>query len=591
MRYFICMLLVFLCQYSVAQKIGYIDSLINKYDHEKGHIVIPVVNENPPYNIFVNNQVDFDNLGDYIINAISIGAKNIIVWISSGTFYYKDEAIKLYNFNVPDVSISIHGNNSILTGDGNNYKSIKCLIRKGSTSCDYENELNFESTFVTQSGKELCLLSELKFAKDTVEVLDSDTKLCRLRIDNSGLLMSNSKIQLTESYTTNLYDIHHFDKEYVYFFANNLKYDSIFKCYNVNHDYGSSKHQWLPRYRLFNTSCSSLSINNGIINLPNGYGSIHECLNGKFLAVANSTFKSISIDGISFLGNAGKNGDGLIYLYKVSSESVSIDHCKFRYIKNYLLRVCGSSNVSFNNNKVDNCWYNCVISTNESLNTNVIGNEFTNNGQRMMQHCCVDCQGEDFYIADNVFKNFPYSAINVGYYFQYKKVRPSRGVVENNIIYYSKKYMKNFTKNTLMDSGAIYVTTQNDGTIIRNNRIFNYVGLYLNRGIFCDTGVQNIIIYGNVISNIQNSNAIEIYNVSSVEQIVNSANSGNFMANNIIDGKYEFSSKPNKNNILGPNIVVYKHEKKINTIRGVTVYGEDSYVIGHVRGKRKYFIN
>ena len=91
-----------------------------------------------------------------------------------------------------------------------------------------------------------------------------------------------------------------------------------------------------------------------------------------------------------------------------------------------------------------------------------------------------------------------------------------------------------------MDSGAIYLWTQSDGIIIRNNYIHDIAGAKDNRGIFCDDGTKNVTIEGNVIQRIQNCYCIDLREVKSVAEKVQDHNTGNICRNNLVDGDIRF---------------------------------------------------
>lgn len=98
-----------------------------------------------------------------------------------------------------------------------------------------------------------------------------------------------------------------------------------------------------------------------------------------------------------------------------------------------------------------------------------------------------------------------------------------------------------------MDSGAIYIFTQNDGAVIRNNYIHDYVGMKDNRGIFCDDGAYGFTITGNVIRNVPNSYSIDSRLCLNVEtqagSVVKKVNYNNIIRNNRVDGPVRFEKR------------------------------------------------
>ena len=105
-------------------------------------------------------------------------------------------------------------------------------------------------------------------------------------------------------------------------------------------------------------------------------------------------------------------------------------------------------------------------------------------------------------------------------------------------------YFSDFPAHTLMDSGAIYVTTQNDRTIIRDNYIHDYIGMRDNRGIFLDDGASHVIVINNTIERVPHGWSIDSRLVKEVETMpgskVRQVNVGNLIHDNHVDGKIRF---------------------------------------------------
>ena len=152
-------------------------------------------------------------------------------------------------------------------------------------------------------------------------------------------------------------------------------------------------------------------------------------------------------------------------------------------------------------------------------------------------------KGDSFEISNNVFENFSYSAIGVGIHYQSKGGRPCSGKIFRNEIYLSGDYLDNTEQHSLMDSGAIYLWTQNDGIEIFDNYIHDITGVKDNRGIFCDDGTKNVTIRNNIIERISNSHCISLRECAYVADYVPDYNSGNMITNNYIDGSVLFFEK------------------------------------------------
>ena len=138
----------------------------------------------------------------------------------------------------------------------------------------------------------------------------------------------------------------------------------------------------------------------------------------------------------------------------------------------------------------------------------------------------------------------------------------SKGLVEHNIIYYTKDYLLNISQYGLIDGGAIYIATKNDDLTVRYNYIHDISGAGSNRGIYCDDGARNFSIYGNIILNVYNSNCIDARYDPVLENYdkMQKANINKVIKNNIMDGGLRIEGKPEDDNgcIKGSNFILYK---------------------------------
>ena len=179
---------------------------------------------------------------------------------------------------------------------------------------------------------------------------------------------------------------------------------------------------------------------------------------------------------------------------------------------------------------------------------------------RIKNTFCVICRGENYRVADNEMKDFGYGAIGVGVWYKDTDSKsPCYGVVENNHIWFSPEYKERKKDNTLIDSGAIYVWTINDSTVIRGNYIHDYTGMGSNRGIYLDDGAKNVTVESNLIMDIENSYTIDSWQSSSLERINKndrSNNTRNVIRDNIVNGRYRLQGnrKVANNCVKGRNI-------------------------------------
>ena len=160
---------------------------------------------------------------------------------------------------------------------------------------------------------------------------------------------------------------------------------------------------------------------------------------------------------------------------------------------------------------------------------------------------CIQCEGEDYLVSGNRFVDYGNCAIRLGVHFSVEMACPSSGIVEKNEIYQTDGYRSAAPMNLLMDTGAIYVCTQNASLEVRGNSIHDISGPYANRGIFCDDGTVNTAISTNTVERVANSYCIDLRRVLSVEtrpdSKIRKVNVGNRLGANKVDGAIRFEER------------------------------------------------
>ncbi len=466
------------------------------------------------YIIKVRNQQEFDNINESISNAVNAGKKNIQVKIESGIYQFHKEHIRRKNEQT-DVSISIIGDNAIITSD-----------------------LNYKTTTGKGNGWQ-----EMQYANGIIKVVDINKKLCMIPYENKFSIEERNnieKVQITQWFRAKTYTIERIDTKGIYFIAPELAWDKNYghKGYNVNFDYlylGK-----IPRFRLYESSRE-----------PN-------CTASRFLTMENCKYRSLYIKGLVFRGNNSNNI--LLHFTNINTQQINIINCTFDWIRgNGVAYFNGTGNVFFDGNTVSNTAGDELFFTNNCINVRVTNNLFENCGQSISNTFCVRFYEGNYYIANNTFIDYGYGAIGVGVWHGFEKKNYSGGIIEHNELYFSPEYFANTWKYMLMDSGAIYTWTQNDNVIIRYNYIHDYTGAGDNRGIFCDDGANNLKIYGNVILNVPNSYCIDSPQAKDQKEgFKNNAN--NIIAQNVVDGRVRFQGYEGENRhaIKGANYVLSK---------------------------------
>ena len=530
--------------------------------------------------ISIRTQEQFDILNKRITEEINRGGKNIVVKIYPGTYFFNDGHIRRIN-EKSDVSISIEGNNSVLIAKGKNYHD----------GDDCPSGLSVLSTLVdVNTLSPYSSWEALRFSDKLVEVVNEKSKLCRLHHselpDYSEEDCASVYIHITEWYQSFLYRVKYIKNGWVYFVAGNLAKSVISNKgeYNLNDDYLYAR--TFPRFRLCNlpNSKGPVGISGG--KAKTATGSIYVCEAANFLMLDNVEYKSVTLKGLRFIGNS--NDPSLISLNKTKCGLIKITDCTFESLYSRIINATLSSNIVFDNNKVKGCYTTALCFRNGCEKVRVTGNVFENGSQCVSFSFFVQCEAKDFYIANNTFRNFGYSAIAAGLMRDSDKKYECSGIIENNELYFTKDYFDNKDIYTSMDAGAIQVRTQSDQTVIRYNYIHDYVGMKDNRGIFCDEGARNFKIYNNVILNTPNSYSIDARRVNDRSAADTLNNRNNIVMNNIVDNRIRFQGRDVDNNgcvkIGNVTLIQQGKEKPAHQYGRLDVYEEDNIVEYEISG-------
>lgn len=586
-KYVIILPLLLLLGYFVMSAQTSQNNLVNRFSTIRGIVVPESESGGDKTELRVTNQTEFDAISTNVNKLLREGSTNIIVNLTKGTYYFKEEHIRLSKINLPSASIQIKGNGSTIIAAGNDCTGNN-VNKDGYYCIPYPNSIEPTTCFISANNDYIDMAGEVYQSDEPIEIIDPQKKYCRLKCNNQIGDSRDMTVLITTWYKSMSFPVDKVEDGYIWFYAPSLARSKSYDCYNVNLDVGFTDGSCMPRYQVFNNKrCAPLYYESGNLYVKSNIKKLHECASSRFLEVNEVSLKNIKVSGLNFYGN--HISSSLLHFHNVVSEQVLVEKCKFQRIHNYIVLNTSTDNLVFRKNKIKQCYHHCLLSDNSSQRTNVYENVFEDNGSLLVQHCCVDCSGTDYYIFKNTFVDFTYSAINVGLYYTEKMIHPCRGIVEYNDIYYSKRYSKDFKKHTFMDSGAIYVTTQNDPSIIRFNKVHNYIGMSANRGIFCDTGVKNVVIYGNEVWDVPNSHCIELWYVKEPEPFVPDANTGNYIMGNIIDGSYLFTSNPDGNNYVGRNYCIDSYKSVTKGVKrfDTDVSGCGKIVMGKLRLNRR----
>lgn len=530
--------------------------------------------------IVVRNQTDFDALQHTLTSTIKAGKKNIYVNLMPGTYVAKEQHLLLKGIKAADTKIHIKGNNTIVVPSGRVY-------HEGDV---YQGTFSVENSWMSGS-EDVETWSYVQYADSLIEILDTEEKHCRLKCKNSQQPTTNGQQPIANAYiliphwfSSSIYKIDKIDGPYIYFIADDLK-ESSYGGYNVNDDYNYCKNA--IRYKLCNVDLGDdcLRITQGRVHLPKGITSVLEGITHNFLIIKDCKFATVDIKGIQFMGNAYRESSYAISIKGTECKSIRIHGCSFHGMRGNVINVSASPNVSIDNNRFKDCYRYGIRSSNESVNTVVEKNHFASMGKAMLNTACVRCQGTNYRVSDNVFLNFGYSGIMTGIAYKSKMTQPCSGVIENNDLSLDEDYLKHIDNYGIMDGGAIYIGTKNNGSVVRYNFIHDFSGTKSNRGIFCDDGAYNIEIYGNTITGIANSHCIDSRRVKKVERSsdpespVERANINIVIRDNTIDGSIRFEANEGSNNgcVKGANYIIPTQDGTMPkmTIDHVTVQEDD----------------
>lgn len=496
--------------------------------------------------IIVKDQKGFNEVQDRILECINHGERKITVTLYPGQYIASEKHISLNGIQKPDVSIRIIG------------KKGSCIVPEGR---EYRNGESYNGVFSinnswTQGALDLSNWSSIRYADGLIEVLDVNSKTCRIRSreplhDTQNI--QNAFIMIPAWYQSYIYPIFKIERDYIYFTADNLKI-SYNNGYNVNNDYNYGRKG--IRYKLTNveTGDDYVRVVENRVLLPAGVITAREGKTHTVVSVKNCSIKSFELSNIQFSGSSFSLYSPLIFISDTKTNKTSIHYCAFSAIRGNVIKISSSPNVQVSNNSFENCYYNGIIADNTSENIKVTKNVFRSMGDRLLGSFCILCNGENYYIANNKISDYGYGGISVGEWYGNVLRRPSYGIVEYNELIYTDAYIADIDDHGIMDGGAIYISTKNDGAIVRYNIIRNYTGIKDNRGIFCDDGAYNFQIYGNIITGNYNSYCIDSRRVKNVEASKSSetgierSNINNIIRDNVVEGSIRFEGHEDADN-------------------------------------------
>ena len=519
------------------------DDLLKQLEEIKSPTVMSLRNTGREKRIEINNQNDFNHIQDLILAAQEEGNKNIVVTLSSDTFYYHEQHILLRKQIQKETSLKIKGNRTVVISQGR-------FLNKP--------VFDYSKVYLTTSMKNFDVWSPFYEAENDVEIVNLKTKECRVFCETLNEVNlsqpDRSFIQISQWYRCPVYSITKIDKGWVFFIADDLNVIDGSTCYNVNSDNFVSKKR--PIFRLCN------------VNEYDGIkeGPVYECTESLFLYLDQSHYRQIEVSGISFYGNCSR--EPFVRLMKSSGQLIDVRDCQFHSMQSMCIYAFDTDNMVIRNNEFFDMYNNAVYCFDHGKSPIIQDNFFVNAGLSCKNTFAITCRGDEGYIVNNTICDFGYGAISIGH--NTGEQNDNTMIVERNNIYYSSGY----DGSPLIDGGAVYLYPNTENCIVRYNCIRNIYGRGSNRGIYCDNGAHGFTLYGNVITHIENSYCIDswLYRKDPIN------NTNNIIMLNIVDGRCRFEGAEEKDNdcFKGPNFIM-NSESWIqgNKINNFSIIGDD----------------
>ena len=462
-----------------------------------------------PTVLHIDDQAAFDSLGTVIRSFMEGDAPELDIILGPGPFYYRDGHVRLDSISAPGKKVR-------LTGDRTRLYPALVQAPLDPATCRYG---------AGGDGPEpLSEVREMKKTRSLILVTDRKNNICRIRTDavQDTSLVRDGYIYLTQWFKGATYKITAVKGRHIYFKADDLRQVRI--LFSVNLDWTFAMHY--PRYSL----------------LDGGRKTWTNADATTFLSMSGARFDGLSLSGLAFVGNRHEPGRSLIRVENCSAP-LSVCGCRFEHIHSDCITVDGSDDVGVEDCDFTGCSRTCVAVEPGSSRIGILRNRIDGSGVAGENSACISCYASDFQIRGNVISDYGYAAVRTGIHYSLEKKSPLYGVIAGNEIFQTPAYFASAPDLLLMDSGAIYLTTQIDSLRIEGNRIHDINGPVYNRGIFADDGASNLVIVGNTISNVQNYYALDIDPRSSWKMLhrrkrrVDVANENVVVRDNVIDGE------------------------------------------------------
>jgi hypothetical protein len=462
-----------------------------------------------PARVRIADQAAFDSLDVTIHRFLEGDGEELDISLGPGPFFFRDGHLRLDAVDASGKRISLAGGPSLILPAMVRapFDPDACRFVSGGSAPEPVREVR-----------------TLKRTRSFVRVMDRRNGICRIRTDSvqDPSLVRDGYIYLTQWYKGATYKITAVKGRYLFFHADDLR--QVRLLYSVNLDWTFAMR--FPRYRILHGEGKEW----------------RHAVATTFLSLDHASLDGITLSGLDFIGNA-KDGDRTLIQVDSSSAPVRMTGCRFEQIRSDCISVSLSQDVTVEDCTFKDCYRCCMTVSPGSSRIDIARNRIESSGLAGENSTCFRCYAADFRIRDNIISDFGYSAILTGLHYTLKKEYPLNGVISGNEIFQTPACFASAPEQLLMDSGAIYISTQNDDLLIEDNYIHDINGPTYNRGIFADDGASHIRIVRNRIKGMGNYYAIDVDPRSAWKMLhrrkrrVNVANEGVVVRDNVVDGK------------------------------------------------------
>lgn len=451
--------------------------------------------------VSVTDQASFDCLQERLDSLLETPAEDITVAFGPGVYYYHESHLQLTGRDCPEVTLRFLGKGAVLVAgdEGGGYDLETGYVDLGALDAvDVRNPVRKAHSWpvpvLGRKGLYKIRCNEPDCPQEAAE---------------------DMQVILSQWFKGAVYPVEKIAHGWLYF--------------RREHDYGIG--MWtelrygrsLPRYIL----CG-----------PPRREGLHACRCSSFLTVRNSAFRSVELEGFHFLGN--REGGSLILLDSLRASSILLSDCRFTGLHSDVILVKDTDGAVVKDCLFKANYLNCIRIEGSSREVDVVHNRFIDNGLKMSNVPVVQSMGVDCRIRNNYIEDFSSIAIGVGIHYTMEDVHGTSTLVEKNEICMSEAFRSGVFRE-LVDAGAIYIWTQNQGTVIRGNHIHDLAGPHGNRGILADDGVINVEICDNRVFRIKDGYCIDLRKFFRIQRRkasrVHRANVGNRIHDNLMDGR------------------------------------------------------